>query len=89
MNSFEATFSWHQPYKKTHNSVKFQKYYFSVLVRKGYLVVFQTHKAYHFEITDKIINVRALNEWGAFYLLIAENSARQNIGGAKELVVLL
>jgi len=29
------------------------------------------------------------NQWGTFYLLIADFSATQNIGGAKELVVLL
>jgi len=28
-------------------------------------------------------------QWGTFYLLIADFSATQNIGGAKELVVLL
>jgi hypothetical protein len=29
------------------------------------------------------------NQWETFYLLIADFSATQNIGGAKELVVLL
>jgi len=34
-------------------------------------------------------DIRSKNQWGTFYPLIAIYFATQNIGGAKELVVLL
>jgi hypothetical protein len=33
--------------------------------------------------------LKGIEQWGAFYLFIANFFASQNIGGAKELVVLL
>jgi len=36
-----------------------------------------------------VFSVARIGQWGGFYLLIANFFATQNIGGAKELVVLL